>query len=388
MALRKSQVLLPDVFQTVKNNKFLNATVDQLISEPNSQRVNSFIGRKFAPNFTVGDSYVQEIDTDRQNYQLEPAVVYRSPNKQIESLTGYIDFINSLKYNNVNVNTHSDLFDQEYYNYSGFADLDKLVNYGEYFWLPSGPDSVQVFNSTVDTERDFTVTRRTVATVDEYSIDGSDNSNPTITLARGGSYTFSVQQTGTPFWIQTEIGTSGISSYGSNISTREVLGVTNNGDDNGTITFNVPETDAQNDKINATQAANPDFATTLTYKQIHNVPYQAFIDAHGGIDVQTEIDGKSLVFVNLTTDETAWDQGAPFDGYGFDDPDNPWDETTTLPIETRYDVYDIAVNNIGGVDTIQLTRSADWPVGEKVKIKQGNAMVTESSTKMQVDCQN
>jgi len=373
MALRKSQVLLPTIFQTTKNNKFLNATVDQLISEPNLQRVNSFIGRKFAPNFAVGDGYINEIDADRQNYQLEPAVVYRSPNKQIESLTGYIDFVNNLKYNNVDVSTHSDLFDQEYYNYSGFVDLDKLVNYGEYFWLPSGPDSVQVFNSTVDTERDFTITRRTVATVDEYSIDGSDNANPTITLARGGSYTFSVQQTGVPFWIQTEIGISGVSSYGSNVSTREVLGVTNNGDDNGTITFNVPETDAQNDKINATQAANPDFATTLTYKQIHNVPYQAFIDAHGGIDVQTEIDGKSLVFVNLTTDSTAWDQGAPFDGYGFDDPDNPWDETTTLPIETRYDVYDIAVNNVGGVDTIQLTRSADWPVGEKVKIKQGNA---------------
>jgi hypothetical protein len=373
MALRKSSVLLPNIFQTTKNNKFLNATVDQLISEPNLQRVSSFIGRKFAPNFAVGDGYINEIDADRQNYQLEPAVVYRSPNKQIDSLTGYIDFINNLKYNNVDVNTHSDLFDQEYYNYSGFADLDKLVNYGEYFWLPSGPDSVQVFNSTVDTERDFTVTRRTVATVDEYSIDGSDNSNPTITLARGGSYTFSVQQTGTPFWIQTEIGTSGISSYGSNVSTREILGVTNNGDDNGTITFNVPETGAQNDKINATQAANPDFATTLTYKQIHNVPYQTLIDAHGGIDVQTEIDGKSLVFVNLTTDETAWDQGALFDGYGFDDPDNPWDETTTLPIEIRYDIYDIAVNNVGGVDTVQLTRSADWPVGQKVKIKQGNA---------------
>ena len=221
MALRKSQVLLPDVFQTVKNNKFLNATVDQLISEPSSQRVNSFIGRKFAPNFTVGDSYVQEIDTDRQNYQLEPAVVYRSPSKQIESLTGYVDLVNSLKYNNVSVNTHSDLFDQEYYNYSGFTDLDKLVNYGEYFWLPAGPDSVQVFNSTVDTERDFTITRRTVVGVDEYSVDGSDNANPTITLARGGSYTFAVQQTGIPFWIQTEIGTSGISNYGSNVSTRD-----------------------------------------------------------------------------------------------------------------------------------------------------------------------
>ena len=373
MALRKSSVLLPDIFQTTKNNKFLNATVDQLISEPNLQRVNGFVGRKFAPNFTVGDGYITEIDSDRQNYQLEPAVVYRSPNKQIESLTGYIDFVNNLRYNSVNVDTHSDLFDQEYYNYSGFVDLDKLVNYGEYFWLPAGPDSVQVFNSTVDTEKTFTVTRRTVAAVDEYSIDGSDNSNPTITLARGGSYTFDVQQTGVPFWIQTEIGTSGISSYGSNVSTREILGVTNNGEDNGTITFNVPETDAQNEQINATLAANPDFATTLTYKQIHNVPYQTLLDAHGGIDVQTEIDGKSLVFVNLTTDETAWDQGQLFDAYGFDDDDNPWDQTTTLPIATRYDVYDIAVNNIGGVDTVQLTRSTDWPVGQKVKIKQGNA---------------
>jgi len=68
MALRKSSVLLPDIFQTTKNNKFLNATVDQLISEPNLQRVNSFIGRKFAPNFSVGDGYINEIDADRQNY--------------------------------------------------------------------------------------------------------------------------------------------------------------------------------------------------------------------------------------------------------------------------------------------------------------------------------
>ena len=354
MALRKSSVLLPDIFQTTKNKKFLNATVDQLISEPNLQRVNSFIGRKFAPNFTVGDGYVNEIDADRQNYQLEPAVVYRSPNKQIESLTGYVDFINNLRYNNVNVDTHSDLFDQEYYNYSGFVDLDKLVNYGEYFWLPGGPDSVQVFNSIVDMEKAFTVTRRNVAAVDEYSIDNSDNANPTITLARGGSYTFTVNQVGTPFWIQTEIGTSGISSYGSNISTREILGVENNGDDSGTITFNVPQSDAQNDKINATQAANPDFATDLTYTQIHNQPYSAFITEHGGIDVQTEIDGKSLVFVNLTTVETAWN-GIP-----------------SAPFATRYDVYNIAVNTIEDVPTIQLTRSTVWPTAQKVKIKSGD----------------
>ena len=378
MALRKSEVLLPDVFQTTKNKKFLNATVDQLISEPNLQRVNSFIGRKFAPNFAVGDSYVNEIDSDRENYQLEPAVVYRDSNGNIENLTGYPDFINQLRYNNVNVNTHNDLFNQEYYNYSGFVDLDKLVNYGEYFWLPAGPDSVQVFNSTVDTEKDYVVTRRVNGSTTDYSVDSSDNGNPTLTVARGGSYTFTVAQTGTPFYLQTSTGLTGISDYGSNVSIREILGVENNGTDNGTITWNVPETDAQNDKILATQAANPDFATDLTYKQIHNVPYATFIAEHGGIDVQTEIDGKTLVFVNTSTVLADWEQGDLFDGYAWDSASanglqGSFDTTTTIRLEDRYDVYNISLKTIAGVNTIVLQRGDNWPVGEKVKIKQGNA---------------
>lgn len=370
MALRKSSALLPSVFQTNKNEKFLNATVDQLISEPNLKRFNGFIGRKFAPNFTVGDGYLQEASIDRQNYQLEPAVVSRNSSNQIEQLTGYIDFINSLTYKNVDTTRHNDLFNQFYYNYTGFVDFDKLVNYGEYFWLPAGPDSVQVFNSIVDTEKTYTVYR----SGDDIRLDSTTaDPNRTIILARGGTYNFELSETGNPFWIQTETGTSGISAYSSSVSTREVLGVSNNGATNGTVTFTVPAVDAQNDEINAVQVANPDFATDLTYSQIHNQPYSTFIDTYGGIDKQTIIDGKSLVFVNTTTDASAWDQGSLFDAYGFDDDDNPFDETTTLGFDVRYDVYNIAVNTIGGVPTIVLTRSTDWPVGQKVKIKQGDS---------------
>ena len=369
MAIRKSSALLPSVFQTNKNAKFLNATVDQLISEPNLKRFNSFIGRKFAPNFTVGDGYIQEPDINRQNYQLEPAVVYRNASNQVEHLTGYIDFVNKLKYNNVDTTVHNDLFSQQYYNYSGFVDFDKLVNYGEYFWLPAGPDSVQVFNSTVDTEKTYTVYR----SGDDIRFDSTTaDPNRSIILARGGTYNFTLSETGNPFWIQTEPGTSGISSFSTSISTREVLGVSNNGATNGTITFIVPDADAQNEEINAVQAANPDFATDLTYKQIHNQPYSTFINTHGGIDKQTIIDGKSLVFINTTTDASAWDQGSLFDAYGFDDDNNPFDETTTLGFDIRYDVYDISVDTIGGTETIVLSRSTDWPVGQKVKIKQGD----------------
>ena len=369
MALRKSSALLPSIFQTSKNEKFLNATMDQLISEPNLQRFNSFIGRKFAPNFTVGDGYIQELNNDRQNYQLESTVVYRNSAKQIESLAGYTDFVNLLNYNNVDVTLHNDLFEQEYYNYSGFVDFDKLVNYGEYFWLPAGPNSVQVFNSTVDTEKTYTV----YTSGTEFRFDSATaDPNKSIILARGGTYKFTLAEQGNPFWIQTEIGTSGISSHSSSTSTREVVGVTNNGATNGTVTFTVPEVDAQNDEINATQAANPDFATDLTYRQIHNQPYQTFIDTHGGIDKQTIINVKSLVFVNTTTDETAWDQGSLFDAYGFDDDDNPFDETTTLDMSVRYDVYNIFVRKISGTDTVVLERAIDWPQQQKVKIKQGD----------------
>ena len=370
MALRKSSALLPSIFQTSKNEKFLNATMDQLISEPNLQRFSSFIGRKFAPNFTVGDGYIQENNIDRQNYQLEPAVVYRNSSKQVESLTGYTDFISALKYNNVETTNHPKLFEQEYYNYSGFIDFDKLVNYGEYFWLPAGPNSVQVFNSVVDTEKTYTVYRSGT----EFRFDSTTaDPNQTIILARGGTYKFTLNAQGNPFWIQTEIGTSGISEFSTSISTREVLGVTNNGATNGTVTFTVPAKDAQNDEINATQAANPDFATDLVYSQIHNQPYQTFIDTHGGIDKQTIIDGKSLVFINTTTEASAWDQGSNFDAYGFDDDDNPFDETTTIDMSVRYDVYNIFVRTIGGVDTIVLERAIDWPQQQKVKIKQGDA---------------
>lgn len=64
-----------------------------------------------------------------------------------------------------------------------------------------------------------------------YIINGS--SNPTLTLTEGITYTFNVAASGHPFWIQT---TAGAYSAGNVYSS----GVTNNGSQNGTITFIVP----------------------------------------------------------------------------------------------------------------------------------------------------
>ena len=63
-----------------------------------------------------------------------------------------------------------------------------------------------------------------------YSIDG--NSNPTLNLVRGNTYTFNVNATGHPFWIKTAAVTGTGSAYNE--------GVTNNGVAVGTISFTVP----------------------------------------------------------------------------------------------------------------------------------------------------
>ena len=75
MAARKSINLLPEVFRTDVNEKFLSATLDQLISEPSLKNLYGYIGRKFAPTFAQADSYITEDSDQRQNYQLEPATI-------------------------------------------------------------------------------------------------------------------------------------------------------------------------------------------------------------------------------------------------------------------------------------------------------------------------
>jgi hypothetical protein len=404
MAIRKTQQLLPEVFRTSKNKKFLNATLDQLISEDNKVKVNGFIGRKSAENFQKGDNYLVETSAFRQNYQLEPGVVYEDSSGTVQSVSSIKDALNTIRYNNSPIQNQDTLYRQQYYNWSSFVDLDKLINYGEYFWLPSGPDSVQVFANTIDTTQDFTVLREgTTYTEVEYDTNGYDEGqfdertlsvdtgglnyrfddatttpNPVIYLARGGEYTFEVNQSGVPFWIQSEIGVTGLSSSQKNISTREIAGTVNNGEDDGTITWFVPHADDQNRFTSMTVDANVDLATDLTYKGLHNQPLSAFLADHPtGIDGLVDINGKSLVFANQSLDEREWNAGAPYDGHKYDSgetegSEGTFDTTVTLTFADRYSVFNITVSNIGGVDTIVLSKAKDITAGNRVIIKQGD----------------
>jgi hypothetical protein len=350
MAYRKSLDFLPSIFQTRTNEKLLRATLDQLIAEPEVRQLNGYIGRKFNPALTPNDSYVQEDFVDRQNYQLEPASVYTDSDGNIKFVSSYVDLLNRITSLGGIANDPSRLFSADQYSYSGLFDFDKFINYSSYYWLPNGPDSVSVFATEIPVDQDINVTIPSIYSVvdgkydaekyDEFAFDISNNSisrlsetgykfstsgnisNPVVRVARGGTYRFNVNQLGHGFYIQTLPGTTSNYPWQKNLSIRSVLGVENNGEDVGTVTFNVPARNAQDFFANMEYVGNANLVAysvarrrQLRYTEIQNANYQDFLNLHIGIDGQRFIDGKNILFLASNSQDSVpepWQARTPY----------------------------------------------------------------------------
>lgn len=302
MAAIKTIKFLPEIFQTDTNKKFLNATLDQLVSEPNFKKINGYIGRKFAPTFKTTDSYVTEIDSARQNYQLEPSTVVINPETdKVDFYSSYIDLINKIKFYGGNVDNHSRLFSNEVYSYDGKFDFDKFVNFSQYYWIPNGPDAVTISASSVPLEYTWDVNIDPTTGAYAFSSAAGAETNPNITLAYGGKYKFNIQSG--KFWIQAAPGVTGFDKNHPNINSRAVLGVTNNGATTGTVEFTVPLPTSQSRYTDMALVQSIDYATTLNYRDIEGNTSASFISTFNGFDGSAaNIDGKTIVFVGGTDD--------------------------------------------------------------------------------------
>ena len=321
MVQRRTVDLLPEIFRTETNRQFLAATLDQLTAEPNLKRTQGYVGRRVGPGVNPADNYVTEPTAVRQDYQLEPAVTFFAPetNRAIDAIT-YPGMIDALNLSNANTARQDRLWESQYYTWDPFCDLDKFVNYSQYYWLPAGPDSVDVFTGAVPLTDAWEVTRNQSA----YTFSDVTGNNPTLTLVRGGNYTFTVNQTGHHFYIQAAPGISGLMPGTNNISSRTVLGVSNNGEDNGTVTFDVPFKDAQSFYTNmpytgqasGKPAGTVDLLTNIKFDQINNVYLNTFLAQYpSGIDGVTGLDGLTVAFLNQEPDAESggWLQTTQFD---------------------------------------------------------------------------
>jgi hypothetical protein len=496
MARVRTVEFLPEIFQTPANRQFLNATLDQLTQEPAFRKTQGFVGRKIGPGVNAEDRYVIEPTAERNNYQLEPGVIGLDPDSgAIQDAITYPGINAALNLQGANVTNADRLYTSDYYTWDPFVDFDKFVNYSQYYWLPGGPDDVDVFSTEIPLTDTFTVTRANGV----YTFSGESGNNPVITLVRGGSYNFDVEQnakedinfrvannsssafvidyennptltlvrgntytftlvlngpfqffikteptlgttnqynngvtnngaatgtitftvpqsapdtlyyvnpvqpnmrgvmnvvnarpgTGPGFWIQTDPGVNGRIPATPNISSRDVLGVVNNGEDLGTVTFNVPLSTAQDfyyglpniGNIPGKPSGTVDLVTNLKFNQINNVFLEPFLQANPtGIDGVTTLNGKTIVFLNeiANAEDGGWQITTQFDplpnvgnvesGVGSYD-STLYDQTTDIISQAdRYSVWQISYNTTDDGQTY-MTLNNVLPVAQLTKFK-------------------
>ena len=292
----------------------MGATLDQLTQEPDLVKSRGFVGRRIGSGVTSQDRYIAEPTAQRSNYQLEPGVVFlKTDTNQVQDAITYPGFLDALAARGAFVEQQDRIFSSEYYAWDSFCDIDKLINYSQYYWLPYGPDAVDVLNTDVPLTRTFEVTR---LAGDAYRFSFYTEKNPKIRLVRGGNYQFELDQPGNGFYIQAAPGISGTMPYASNISSRDVLGVINNGEDQGTVTFNVPLKTAQDFFYNLTDIGTVDLVTDLRFDEINNVYVDVFLAQFpNGIDEITNLNGRTLIFTNRTEDavDGGWQITSLFD---------------------------------------------------------------------------
>ena len=277
---RTTTKLLPEVFQTERNKKFINATLDQFTQKGELEKISGFVGSTKGPSFKTTDTYFTELNNDRQNYQLEPTVNYKKEDGAYAYHSSYIDLVNQIDFLGGNKNNHHRLFEQQSHSWAPPIDIDPLVNYRNYYWIPEGPSPVQVDITTPGSVSTIKVTNNAAGA---YNFSGYTGDNPTLTLYRGNTYKFEVNAKGHPFYIKTAKTDGSTSQYESDSSGY----VSDNGADNGTVTFTVPATDAS--------SALPDI---LFYACANHTSMQGSIiiedldDGYTTVDITTEILGK------------------------------------------------------------------------------------------------
>ena len=355
---------LPEIFKTKTNSQFLQATLDQLTQQPDFKRIQGFIGSKFGYGVNTTDTYLEEPSKSRTNYQLEPSVVFKKTDTNTaKDVLTYQGLLDSLKLQGSLSENVSNSLQNQFYSWDSFVDLDKLINYSQYYWLPFGPDSVIITQEQLYRNLTYTVTSQPT----EYFFDTTefniDQSNPPITLVRGGTYTFSVNQD-SKFYIQTNIGLSGVDPTKPNFSTRDVYGVIDNGSSMGAITFNVPQSNAQ-DEWNFPGNLNIDLATTLKYEDVQG-------------KILSDIDGtgnyinKTLLFYG----NPAGTLGANYGFYGSEYDVDPFEYTTYTDVNKYYYKINVLDNGV-----INLTEVGLLPDNTKITINYGTEFVFRNFVK-------
>ena len=237
---RSSSKLLPEIFQTEKNKRFINSTLDQLIEPSVLERLSAYVGQKYRPSYKTSDVYVDESTDQRQSYQLEPTVAYKSDGKTVDFASQYIDAVNEVAAQGGSSLKHDRLWEQESYAYAPPIDHDKFVNYRQYYWISNNLTPITLVLGSGTTSTIGVTNNAQGAYVFSNKV---NQDNPDIIVYRGSTYKFNINAPGHPFYIKTQYGTGSGDQFESTY-------VENNGVAEGTVTLKVPANDSSSNVDN------------------------------------------------------------------------------------------------------------------------------------------
>lgn len=275
-AKRSAVDFLPRYFRTNTNQKFLGATVDQLISVGDVDKINAYIGRRNTASRMSTDTFLEDVSVEREAYQLEPSLIIQDSLDNVTFFKDYNDYINQINFFNGNAKDHNVINAQEYYAWNPHISWDKFVNYREYYWLPTGPQAIAVSGQS-----DVVTSTYTISLVNDgdnmayvFTPDGVTR-NPYFRLYRGQTYIFEIDCPGHPIAFKSERDTSDSYILSEGI-TKDTIWV-----EKGTITYTIPQ-----DAPNVIYYVSRNDINTSGFFNVYD-----FTEA-SEIDVDTEIIGK------------------------------------------------------------------------------------------------
>ena len=376
---------LPEIFKTTTNSQFLNATLDQLVAQPNTKKIEGYVGSKFGYGVNAKDKYVIEPNKTRTDYQLDPGVTFLKKDTNVaQDFLSYPGIIDGLKLEGAVTNDNNRLFTSQFYSWDSFTNLDKIINFNQYYWLAEGPAPVTISTETVFNATDYTITSLSNGYLVVADGASQGSVNPTLTLLRGGTYRFSVNQD-SQFWIQGAPGVTGFDPTQPNIQTREVLGVDNNGTEVGVVTFTVPFKNAQDEYIFPGNN-RVDVVSTLPYDDVNGVLVSSLTN---GIDGITSLEGLTVMFydtgvaneqgfISKFYDTTTYDEdgGSSYTPPGSSVDFNNYEGGYYTDVFSTF--YTITYEGDPTNPVIRLVNTGTIPVEEKITVNYGTEWIGRS----------
>ena len=122
---------VPEVLQNALSNAITSNTFDRFYSKPEFQQVIGTIG---TPVLSTNDRIVEDTIFD-QAYQLQPIISNAATT--VTEYTTYSDIARACAQLGINLDDVTTWQNTEQFNYCVPIDLDKLINYNEYYWVGS-----------------------------------------------------------------------------------------------------------------------------------------------------------------------------------------------------------------------------------------------------------